>query len=755
MKTLYICPNKEMLKENKKLINFKIMDFNCVYKKLTFDYNKKTVYFLMQKYNVKYDVAITYLNNLYNLNDVNDSKMNKLREIKNYLDENNLLIYDTYFTEYLKNTNVVIKGYSYFSKKETKVINKLKQITKITIEKEETKKRKTNIYKFNSVEQEVFFVANSISNLLETTDINDIKLVNVNKIYNNHIKRIFAYYNIPINIDNEICLYETSLIKYFLNNIERENILELIKENFKLENNTLIIYNKLIDILNEFYFTSYKEAKQILINIFKNTKIKLKSLKNKIDIVTLEEVKDEIVFLLNFNQGEIPTIKKDEDYFSDFFKENNNLDTSYEINKINKLKTIELINKIKNITISYKEKNGKQEFYISSIADELDLEYLEYNQSSTSKKYNEYLLANKLDKLTKYGVIDQSLNDLYSNYKIDYKTYNNQLTNNIKNINNKLRLSYSSMDNFYKCSYKYYLNSILKIGNYEETISTKIGNIFHYCLSTSLENYESEKDKLTLSNKEDFFITSLKEDLIEIIKVLETQKQFVNLKNIECEKNITVSKGNLTFIGFIDKIIYENNTLAIVDYKTGNPHLNLNNIIYGLDLQLCVYLYLIKKSVYADFDIAGFYLQKILPTKINREKNKTHEQQYNDSLKLSGYSNSNYEILYNFDDSYTDSKLIKGMKLSKNGFYPYSKVLNNEQLEKIVKIIDDLIDSAYKEITEGNFLINPKFIDKKNVSCDYCEFSDICYVNNKNLVYLKQYKDLEFLGDDNNAVMDE
>ena len=34
---------------------------------------------------------------------------------------------------------------------------------------------------------------------------------------------------------------------------------------------------------------------------------------------------------------------------------------------------------------------------------------------------------------------------------------------------------------------------------------------------------------------------------------------------------------------------------AIVDYKTGNPELNIDNAIYGLDMQLPVYAYLIKK----------------------------------------------------------------------------------------------------------------------------------------------------------------
>ena len=49
--------------------------------------------------------------------------------------------------------------------------------------------------------------------------------------------------------------------------------------------------------------------------------------------------------------------------------------------------------------------------------------------------------------------------------------------------------------------------------------------------------------------------------------------------------NIDLSKDNykITFKGIIDKIMYKKNNdstlISIIDYKTGNPNLNLNNII--------------------------------------------------------------------------------------------------------------------------------------------------------------------------------
>ena len=145
------------------------------------------------------------------------------------------------------------------------------------------------------------------------------------------------------------------------------------------------------------------------------------------------------------------------------------------------------------------------------------------------------------------------------------------------------------------------------------------------------------------------------------------------------------SSIKVTFKGFIDKIKYSEfngkTVVAIIDYKTGNPNLNINNIPYGLDMQLPVYIYLLKNSNdLNNVKIGGFYLQKILNNTIDR-------QERINSLKLQGYSNSNENILEKVDSSYMDSKVIKSMKVSNNGFYAYSKVISDENIDKLSNLV--------------------------------------------------------------------
>ena len=309
------------------------------------------------------------------------------------------------------------------------------------------------------------------------------------------------------------------------------------------------------------------------------------------------------------------------------------------------------------------------------------------------------------------------------------------------------------MNTYYQCSFRYYLANVLKLNIYEETFYTVLGNLFHYVLSKyykenfNLENeYNNYLNKCTyqFNSREKFFLNYLKEELKFIIETIKKQNETNSLNNILAEEKIEIDKSrdnlNITFKGFVDKIMTNDNKdiISIVDYKTGNPNLNLNNTIHGLDLQLPVYIYLAKEK-FPDAKIAGFYLQKILNNEISKDFKHTYEYLKEDKLKLQGYSNKDTEILTQFDSGYYDSKVIKGMKTSSKGISS-KKVLIDEEIDKIVDITKDKIDNAIDNIINAKFDINPKKIGMNNVGCEFCEFKDICFMKEDMLEELKEYK---------------
>ena len=65
--TVIICndSDKKHLLMRNKLINIKIMNIKEFVSKYCFDYDENAIIYIMKKYNIKYEIALMYINNLY------------------------------------------------------------------------------------------------------------------------------------------------------------------------------------------------------------------------------------------------------------------------------------------------------------------------------------------------------------------------------------------------------------------------------------------------------------------------------------------------------------------------------------------------------------------------------------------------------------------------------------------------------------------------------------------------------------------
>ena len=247
------------------------------------------------------------------------------------------------------------------------------------------------------------------------------------------------------------------------------------------------------------------------------------------------------------------------------------------------------------------------------------------------------------------------------------------------------------------------------------------------------------KDKI-LTNKEKFYFDKLYIELEKIIDTIKMQDRHSKFNKTLTEHNVLIKKDmdlDLNIKGYIDKVrILEegNNTyVSIIDYKTGNIDLSLDNINYGLNMQLPMYLYLIKKDM-NNVSVVGFYLQHILENKKINSKDVIKEEV--DSLKLLGYSINNEELIEKFDDTYINSDVIKSMRITKNGFYKYTKLISECEIEKIIDIVDEHINEVINAIEEGDFKINPKRINNELIGCKYCKYKDLCFKKEEDIINL-------------------
>ena len=763
------------------LINVKVMSREEFIERSTFTYEDDAILFLMDKYKYDCNVCKILIDNMryVDSDSYSSDKLNKLFNLQKELISLNLLKADRLFYQYLVNKNIYVYGYLYIDNLFMKYLNLYKYEVLKNVDKNINNRV---VYEASTIEEEIDFVFNKIGDLLDKgIDINNIKIVNCSEKYTNVINKLSRFYNIPIE-DNGYSIYSTDIVRGYLNVLKStksfNSSMDFVKDKYRDES-FIKINNLLLSISNKYNCFDYDfdNIYKLVVNDLKKKKIVNSDFSNKVSFGELNSYlysDRDYIFLIGFNQNELPRLYKDEDYISDIDKDLVDMEKTSLKNKLEKESVMSFINNTDNLIISYPLKHLSNNYYPSNLIMENNFEVkkVELSNNNYSSIYSKLKLTKYLDDYIKYGTVSNNLSSYYSNFDIDYLNYNNKYTGISKEqllskLNNKLLLSYSSINNYNKCGFRYYLDSVLKINKYEETFAIKVGNLFHDLLSKCFnDDFDLDKEwdlflsKLELTNKDNVLLIKLKEELILILKFVKNLHSETYLINKKMEEKIYIDKSrdiDISFMGIIDKCMYNDkdgeDLVAIVDYKTGNPDINLYNVAYGIDMQLPIYWYLVKKgNWFNNPKFVGFYLEKILHGEIKRDKSKDYESMKLDNLKLVGYSTNDKNRLSDFDKTYDNSKFIKSMRVKNDGeFYSYTKVLNDDVLDMLVNYIDNVIEENITDILDCKFDINPKKIGMENVGCKYCKYKDICFVKNEDIVELKEYSDLSFLGGDIDA----
>ena len=769
---LIVCPNDEklrILEENNnsnKLDNIKFMTKNEFISNYYFNYGNKAIYYLMDKYKYNLDVCKVYLNNLYCIDINKKYKCNKLeflKELKIELLDNELLEINDNFKDYIKDKDIIVSNYYDLDKYEENALGYKLELDKVDLN--------IKVVKCNTLEEEVNDICLKIIDLINKgVDLNNIYLCNISDEYLYTIEKLFNYYNIPINLNIKSSIYSTKVVKDYLEN----KTIDLD------DSNNLVITKKLVNVINSLCDIDNDNEiyNCLLIDKLKNTYISNKKYKNAVNIVDLYNksfTENDYVFVVGFNQDILPKMYKDIEYITDKEKSELEMYTTLELNKRSKSVLINVLSKINNLNISYKLVSPFNSYYKSSLIDELGLEEIDpiedkYNKSDL---YNKIRLGESLDNYYLYNEEDSNLELLNNHYDINYKSYDNSF-NGIDNniyldfIKKPLNISYSSMNSYNECGFKYYLGNVLRLDDYEERFSQFIGNLYHRILSLIDKNgfdfdkefdYYIENTEYNFDIKDRVFLVKIKKDLEELLDEIKRERTITGYDNRLYEEKVEIDldkKIKTIFKGFIDKVVYlekfNNTYYSIIDYKTGTIDPRIEPMKYGLHMQLPIYMYLVKYGrVFNNPMFSGMYYQNILFNYPSCNDKSELEKIKKDRVKLQGYSIDNEEELELFDSTYKNSELIRSMQITQNGFGAYSKVISEDESNKMVEYTRRTIENTTDKIINGEFDINPKFYDGKNISCKYCSYNDICFMKDKDLKYLDKVNDFSFLdGGDNN-----
>ena len=288
-----------------------------------------------------------------------------------------------------------------------------------------------------------------------------------------------------------------------------------------------------------------------------------------------------------------------------------------------------------------------------------------------------------------------------------------------------------------------------------ELVNSKLKSETNSILNSNKKyKYFSERFKKTITKSVTVISEQMRKGEFDIFKSEFDFGDFKDSDPIKLElpsKEIVYLKGR---VDRIDKVDLNGETyIRIVDYKSGSKSFDLNELYYGLQIQLLVYLDAIlknsKRILKTQCMPGGILYFKIDNPIIKSKKALTDEEiqvEVLKKLKMDGLLLKNVELVKSMDRDMETYSLIIPATFKKDGdFTSTSSVVTESQFELLRKYVNDKMIEICEEMLSGEVKIEP-CKSSKVTYCDYCDYSSICQFDtsikdNKYKIISKKKKD--------------
>lgn len=198
---------------------------------------------------------------------------------------------------------------------------------------------------------------------------------------------------------------------------------------------------------------------------------------------------------------------------------------------------------------------------------------------------------------------------------------------------------------------------------------------------------------------------------------------------IDLENGGTVSlKGSIDRVDVLEKDGVK--FVRVVDYKSGSKMFNLSDILYGLNLQMFVYLFTLCNDKNCEFSglPAGVLYMHSAKSVLTANKSSAKESvSKNDDkeFKMKGI------VLYDEEHDILESmeRDLKGkyipVKTSKDGSVS-GTFASLEELGRIEKKVEELIALMGNSLHKGQINQNPINGKNHDKTCEFCDYSSVC-----------------------------
>lgn len=338
-------------------------------------------------------------------------------------------------------------------------------------------------------------------------------------------------------------------------------------------------------------------------------------------------------------------------------------------------------------------------------------------------------------------------------------------------LGNEIKVSATQIEKFELCRFQYFCRYGLNVQERRtaELNALEYGSLMHFLLQRLFQNLGSEKI-LSLSSEELHrqILAYLDEYVQQMFGGLETKTprfaylvsriadsaQVVSLHiaqelvqsgfhpaDFELEIGSAVGPlviplpdgGEVRIDGKIDRVDVMDNDgvryLRVVDYKTGKKEFKLSDVVYGMNMQMLVYLaalYENGEKRYGTFQPAGVLYMPANRPSVPAERGvetKSIESKAERQLRMDGLVLDDPEIITAMDHEASGQYLPVGLK---NGV-PDKRdhLISPSELKAVLNYLKTLIADMASELQQGEIAAVP-LNGKRYNACEWCPYQCVC-----------------------------
>lgn len=694
------------------------------------------------------------------------------------LDENHLSYYKSkkvYFVNYYGDDDLINQMLPFLKHYE-------RCFTTNSIDKELT------IFHFENYDDEILEVVNHIAILLnKKVDPAKIVIHKVNKDYLNKLEEYLMIYKIDYIVEGEGSFFDVDIVKNFFHDLKNYEAMRLNKvlKDYLIDKKDNKIFSKIGKVLEPLIMLDLT-INSITLDLIKDVFIHTIYQEEVTNAIKIENVLNHIydddthIFIMNFSHGEIAHIYKDDTYLNDKIRKNLKLLTSFDKTQIEEKKILDCIHSYESIHLSYSTYCSSKIYMPSNLIKELakkrivnicDASIHIYHIVNEDMAKMRFFKAYALYRLYQKKTFDYLYGytyfcaDLTKRYQSDFNATLDYLA--LPTL--FMELSYTKLNDYFSCPFRFYLKYILNIEEkMEDNNSTFVGRMYHFVLEKVVaKRYIDRRTKeevlenisvyicdfvknqtYEIKDKLKFYLNKFSEELKLIVEIIMDFMDHSSFEVLGLEQKLEKQLDDYTVVvGLIDKILKYQEYYLVIDYKTNPVHPNWYALDVGLDLQLPLYLYLIKAND-PNAKIAGSYLQSVFRTSLLKYEDKPLSKVMLEQLKYVGYTLQDRDVILAIDtNALNGSGSLPKQIVSNKGFYKnfLKKSFTQTQFDAIILYVEKLIFEANKKIRKGLFPILPLTDEKNESVCRYCRLKDLCYRNETMKKVYKKHDDFSYL----------